>query len=78
MKPITLEEALTKYVHAILTDGWAPWLYLKDERGNYHEVDSVDLMDEKLRSDDGYYDYCEWILEGEDEKEYRLFVKEEN
>ena len=76
MKPITLEEALTRYVDAVLKDGWGPSLYVKDERGNYHEVDHIDLIHDELRSDDGYYDYCRWILEAEDRKEYRLFTKE--
>jgi hypothetical protein len=76
MKPITLEEALTKYVEAILKNGWAPSLYLKDICGDYHEVDRIDLMHDELRSDDGYYDYCRYILEAEDEKEYRLFTRE--
>jgi hypothetical protein len=75
MKPITLEEALSKYVHAVLIDSWAPQLYLKDETGDYHPVDVIDLARDRLRCDDGYWEYYNYILQAEDEKDYKLFVE---
>lgn len=75
LKPITLEEALSIYVHAVIIDSWAPRLYLKDEIGDYHSVDVIDLARDRLRCDDGYWDYYNCILQAEDEKDYKLFIE---
>lgn len=76
MKPITLEEALSIYVNAVLKNLWAPQLYLKDEVDNYHDVDVIDLARDRLRCDDGYWEYYEYILEREESGEGQiLFVK---
>lgn len=75
MKPITLEEALSIYVHAVIIDSWAPQLYLKDGDNHYHNVDEIDLFRDRLCCDDGYWDYYNYILQAEDEKDYKLFIE---
>lgn len=51
MKPITLKKALSLYVDAVLENDLAPQLYLKDENGYYHNVDEIDLNDDRIKSD---------------------------
>lgn len=76
MKPITLEEALLIYTHAVVVDSWAPQLYLKDGDNHYHSVDEIDLYRDRIRCDDGYWDYYNDIMVAEDLNEYVLFVEE--
>lgn len=77
MKPITLKEALLIYVNAVLKNSWAPQLYLRDEIGGHHSVDDIDLARDRLRCDDGHWEYYEYILEREESGEGQiLFVKE--
>lgn len=78
MKPITLKKALSLYVDAVLENDLAPQLYLKDENGYYHNVDEIDLNDDRIRCDDTYWDYYEYIMEVEGGKDHKLFIKENN
>ena len=75
MKPITLEEALSIYVKAVLIDSWAPQLYLKDGDNHYHNVEEIDLTRDRMVCDDTYWDYYNAILQAEDKKDYRLFIE---
>ena len=75
MKPITLKEALSIYVKAVLIDGWAPQLYLKDGDDHYHSVSEIDLVRNRMVCDDTYWDYYNSILQAEDDKDYRLFIE---
>jgi hypothetical protein len=76
MKPITLKEALLIYVDAVLVDGPAPLLYLKDGDNHYHNVDEIDLIRDRMCCDDGYWDYYEFVLEAEGREDHTLFIKE--
>ena len=76
MKPITLKEALLIYVDAVLVDGPAPLLYLKDMDNRYHNVDEIDLIQDRMCCDDGYWDYYEYIVDTENTKIHKLFVEE--
>lgn len=76
MKPITLKKALNLYVDAVLENDLAPQLYLKDENSYYHNVDEIDLNGDRIRCDDTYWDYYEYIMEAEGGKDHKLFVKE--
>lgn len=75
MKPITLKEALLIYVNAVLVDGPAPQLYLKDGDNHYHNVDEIDLMREKICCDDEYWDYYKFILQTEGGANHKLFIE---
>lgn len=75
MKPITLKEALLIYIDAVLANGPAPQLYLKDGDKHYHSVDEIDLMREKMCCDDGYWDYYEFILQAEGGEKHKLFIE---
>ena len=77
MKSITLKRALLLYVDAVLENNTVPSLYLKDGDNHYHEVDEIDLNDARMRCNDGYWDYYEYIMETEDSGEnQKLFIKE--
>ena len=78
MKPITLKEALSIYVDAVLKNSWAPRLYLKDEVDDYHEVDTIDLSKYGLRCDDGHWEHYEYILEREESGEGQILFVEVN
>lgn len=78
MKPITLKEALLTYVKAVLADGPAPNLYLKDGDKHYHNVDEIDLMRDRICCDDGYWNYYEFILQVEGGEEHELFIEVSN
>ncbi len=79
MKPITLKEALLIYVDAVLVNGPAPQLHLKDPDGHYHGIDIIDLNRDRMHCYDGYWDYYEFILEREESGEgHTLFVEEED
>lgn len=76
MKPITLEEALSIYVKAVLIDGPAPQLYLKSSMDNhFHNVDEIDLMRDRMCCDDGYWDYYEYIVDAENTTIHKLFIE---
>ena len=72
MKPITLKEALLIYVDAVLTNGPAPQLYLKDGDKHYHNVDEIDLMRDRICCDDEYW---EFILQAEGGEKHKLFIE---
>lgn len=78
MKPITLKEALSIYVEAVLKNSWAPQLYLKDEINGYHSVDDIDLARDRLRCDDGHWEYYEYILKREESGEGQILFVEVN
>lgn len=75
MKPITLKEALLIYVDAVLVDGPAPHLYLKDMDNRYHNVNEIDLIRDRMCCDDGYWDYYEYIVDTENTKIHKLFIE---
>ena len=76
MKPITLKEALLIYADAVLANGPAPSLYLKDGDKHYHNVDEIDLFRDRMCCDDGYWEYYEFILNTESSDEHELFIEE--
>lgn len=76
MKPITLKEALLIYVDAVLKNAWAPQLFLQDEIGDYHSVDTIDLSKMGMRCDDGHWEHYEYILEREESEEGQILFIE--
>lgn len=78
MKQITLREALSIYVDAVLKNSWAPLLYLKDEVDDYHEIDTIDLSKYGVRCADGHWESYEYILEREESGEGQILFVEEN
>lgn len=78
MKPITLKEALLIYVEAVLVDGPAPQLYLKDGDNHYHNVGEIDLIRDRMCCDDGYWDYYEFIVKTEGGENHKLFIEVSN
>ena len=78
MKPITLKEALMIYVEAVLADGPAPQLYLKDGDKHYHNVYEIDLMRDRICCEDGYWDYYEFIMQTEGREDHELFIEVNN
>lgn len=78
MKQITLREALSIYVDAVLTNSQTPKLYLKDCHNQYHNVDEFDLMKYGMYCDDGYWADYKYILEIENSVDHKIFVEENN
>ena len=78
MRPITLKEALSIYVKAVLINSCVPQLYLKDEADNYHDVETIDLAKYGLHCYDGHWEYYEYILEREESGEGQILFVEEN
>ena len=76
MKPITLKKALTLYVDSILENNTVPQLYLKDGDNHYHNVDEIDLTDDRIRCDDTYWDYYEYIMDTEGGTDHKLFIED--
>jgi hypothetical protein len=76
MKPITLKKALALYVDALLENNIAPQLYFRDGYNHYHSVDQFDIARDRLQSDDGWWEYYEYILQYEGGRDHLLFVKE--
>lgn len=75
MKPITLKRALTLYVDALLENNTVPSLYFKDGYNHYHSVDQFDIIRDRLCSDNGYWEYYEYILQHEGGSDHLLFVE---
>ena len=76
MKPITLKEALVLCAEALLKNKEPPQLYLKDGYSHYHNVNEIDVLDDRIRCDDTYWDYYDYIMKTEGGTEHKLFVKD--
>lgn len=62
MTTITLAELLHILTSCIVTN--QPFdknIYLKDGEDNFHTVSEIDLMSDRFRCEDGYFDYYEYI-----------------
>ncbi len=55
MQLITLKNLLNDLVN----DYTYLKIYAKDGDGDFHTVDSIDILDEKISCDDGWYQYFE-------------------
>lgn len=76
MKPITLKKALYMYVDALLENDIAPQLYLKGGDKRFHNIDQIDIMRDRICSNDGYWEYYEFILQYEGGENHLLFVED--
>lgn len=74
MKPITLKEVLILCADALLENKETPQLYLKDGDNQYHGIYDIDLLDDRIRCNDDYWDYYKYILEKENLGDYQLFI----
>lgn len=70
MQPVTLKEMILD----LLNEETNIICYLKDNDDNFHKVSEATLFEGKIKCEDGYYDYNEYILEDEGIDD-RLFSK---
>jgi len=76
MKPATFKSMVLMTLDDILEQigGTNNVFYLKDGDDNFHKIIGVDLFSNKLKCEDDYFDYIDYIIdaEGVDDK---LFIK---
>lgn len=74
MKPITLRQALFLCIEALLENKEPPQLYLRDGDSNYHIINEIDVLDDRIRCNDTYWDYYECVMRTEGGVDHKLFV----
>lgn len=72
MRQIKFAELMTALYNMLVNDEPTSFdnIYLKDGNGNFHKVIQADLMDNRFRCDDDYWDDYDWIKEDDT----RLYV----
>lgn len=72
MRQIKFAELITALYNALVNDEPTNFnnIYLKDEDENFHKVIQVDLMGDRFRCRDGYWDGYNWIMQDDT----RLYV----
>lgn len=64
MTKITLAELLHILTSCVVTNqSFNKNIYLKDGECNFHTVSEIDLISDRIRCEDGYFDYYEYIDE---------------
>lgn len=67
MRQIKFSELMTELFDSVVNDKPTSFdnVYLKDDDGNSHMVQQADLMDDRFRCEDSYYEDYEWLKEQE-------------
>ena len=74
MQKITLKEMfedLTKRI--VIRDNSIPNLYYKED-SRYHLIDSVNLFNDRITCEDGYWIYYDYLVQDEKENIYDLYI----